>query len=206
MKKRLTILFGLALVYGASAQTIRVQSFLNGQSLSCSNIAQPTNLASIGVITTNAVSLQFTNFQGTRLIADGTNYETRNPFKDVSLVSDRDGRYAALTWANTNTLQNWQQSPFSLAIKVLGQSGANSGVTFSFYPLVAGSNEINAASTRWDVGVTANTTTPVTLLTNVPMYLWMGADSLRCVRAVNADTDASSRVDVLELDLTGPVP
>lgn len=204
MKYIFSLFLGLGLVASATAQNFQAISFINGQSLSCSNIAQPTNLLSIGVAPTNAVSLQFTNQQGSRLIADGTNNETRNPFVDVPLWADREGRQSILYYQGTNTsLQTWQPSPINLYIKVIGQSGANAGVTFSFFPLADSTNECNAAGSRWDVGVTANTTTPVTLVTNVPLYLWQGCYGMRCTRAVNADTDASSRVDILALELTG---
>lgn len=209
MKKHL---FGIGLVammgFAASAQQPVALSFIGvNQSLSCSNIAQPTNILSIGVAPTNAVGIQFTNSAGVRLIADGTNYESRNPFVDLPIWPDHDGRYEGLSYSTNSALLNaWQPSPLNVYVKLVGQSGANSAVTFSFFPLADGTNECNAAGSRWDFSLTANTTTPVTLVTNVPLYLWRGCHAIRCTRVVNTDTDASSRVDLLSLELTGFKP
>lgn len=206
MKKLFLIVATALLVgFGAKAQNFNVQSFLAVSSICPSNTIGITNLSSTVSTGTNQVGIVFTNLAGTRVVVNASNAPF-NLLKTLELRPDREARYPILGWAGTNTLQNWQQSQYSLFIKLTGQSGANSAVTFVFAPVCDGENESTTAGDLWQVAVTANTTTPVTLVTNVPLYKWMGCKGLRLRSVTNGDADASSRVDVTQCVLTSWTP
>lgn len=217
MKK--LIFLSMLVASSAMGQQFKYQSFLNESALTITNTIQATNLASIGATTTNVVGLIITNFQGTRVIAAAG--DTHNAFLDVQLWGERNSGTPPFYFATgTNVLQNWIPSPQSVYVKLVGQSGANSAVTFVIYPIVedisltvggtnsiiAGIKEINAAANTWTFAVTANTTTPVTLITNVPANLFIGAKGLRMNRIVNGDTDATSNVTIQDCALVGFMP
>lgn len=217
MKKLISTLFVLGIAGAAYGQNWTYQSFLNEASLTVTNTIQATNLAGIGATTTNVVGLIWTNQAGTRVIAAAG--DTHNPFVDCQIWPNSQGSWPAISYTPmyTNSPATWQDSPFSIYLKLIGQSGANSTVTFVAYPIVQDTSgpatssagpagvtkEINATATSWTFSVTANTTTPVTLLTNAPTYLWRGASGIRINRVVNGDTDATSNVTIQDLALVG---
>lgn len=211
MKKFLSILLLVGSTFSIFGQQFKFQSFLNEFSLTVSNTFAFTNLSSIGVLTTNVTGAIYTNFQGTRVIC--TNADTHNSFVDIPLWTDRNGNWPAVQYTPmyTNVVATYQDYPQSVYVKLIGQSGANSAVTFVAFPIVfddktGTTKEINAAGTTWTFAVTANTTTPVTLLTNVPAHLWRGAQGIRINRVVNGDVDATSNATILDLALVGWVP
>lgn len=202
--KKIIIAVGLALgVLSSQAQNFESGTFFrNATTLSVSNVANITNLLSSTSAGTNTLGTLWTNLNGTQIVVAASTTNRVNLLGSVEIPpTDRNGNYPPLLLAGTNTLNNWQPSPYNLFIKLVGQSGANSAVTFEFTPVYNGNVEATDAASLWIVSVTANTTTAVTLATNVPLYKWMGAKSLRCRAISNADTDASSRVDILNLDL-----
>lgn len=218
--KKFLIVVGLVLGLSAGAQNFITQSFINAQSLAVSNTICVTNLVSLNGTGTNVNGTQWTNFAGTRVVAGPTyvtnsitgaittNASKANLLREIELRPDRNGNYDALTWVPvyTNVLDNWIPSKYNLNIRLTGQSGANSAVTFVFTPICDGTNESSAAADLWKVAVTATTTTPVVLNTNVPAYLWRGCKGIRLREIYNADTDASSRVDVLSCTLNSWTP
>jgi len=221
MKKLLVSVWVMVGLLTATAQNFESQNLLSVSSICVSNTINVTNILSASVgAGTNVDGTIWTNLAGVRVIAATTtstnsisgvittNASKVNLFKDISLAAlvDREGRFPALAWAATNTLQNWQQSPASLFVKLNGQSGANSAVTFVLTPVPDGVNESTAAADLWSFSVTATTTTPVTLLTNLPLYKWMGCKTLRLRSVTNGDTDATSRVDILALSVNSNVP
>lgn len=216
--KKLLIGLGLSVSLGVSAQNFSVENLLAVGSLAVTNglIASSgggyTNINSYGVYGSNVVGEIYTNLNGTRVIvAAGNASETAKLTRDIDLTGyDRNGNYPPVYFdsasTNANTLQSYQPSSQSLFLRVVGQSGANSAVTFIFVPVPDGVNESTVAGDAWQIAVTANTTTPVTLVTNLPIYRWHGVKSMRLKSITNGDADASSRVDVLVATVNGPVP
>ena len=199
--KHLLALLGLILPLAVTAQNFLSQDFLNVRSVQVTNGIGATNLNSFGVAATNFNGIVYTNLAGTRL-ETGTTNNTFNLFKDAQLWADRNGR--PFMGIETNNMVS--TSPGSVFLKLVGGSGANAAVTFVFRPVVDGQNESTAAADTWSVALTATTTTPVTLRTNVPFYLWPGCKGLRLRSIVNGDTDASSGVFVQECSLNGFLP
>ena len=206
MKKFIySLLAVLGLVSAASAQNHVSQNFLNVLSLNVSNNLSISNLTSFAGMT-NILGVTWTNLLGTRQTVTAAG-DTTKLLNDVSLWSDRNGNpYVALGayQSNGNTSTNANPvGPANLFLRLHGGSGANSAVTFVFQPLWDGSTAPAATTDDWSVALTATTTTPVTLATNVPFYRWPGAKGLRLKSIVNSDTDASSQVTVTAIQLNG---
>lgn len=204
--KKLFIVGAIGLsTLGAMGQSHLSQSFLNVQSLNTTNAYAVTNLAT-GLQTYLAVGVLWTNSAGT--VNRATNgVRTDVLFKDVSLWSDRDGlpftqNVKTLTGL-TDTNAPAYVPPARLFIQLHGGSGANAAVTFVFNPVWDGDTQPAATTDDWSVALTATTTTPVTLATNIPMWMWPGAKSLRVKTITNGDTDASSQVTVTKLSVNG---
>ncbi len=223
MKKLIALLGVVGLGLTLHAQNFESQSFLTVRSIAVTNTLCVTNLNSpINTYGTNNVGTIWTNLAGTRVVSgtvSATNPITgaityqgsgANLLRSIDLPPNRLGSYPPLQFATISgtidTLVSWVPSPFNLNIRLVGQSGANSAVTFVFAPVCDGTNESGATADLFKVAVTANTTTAVTLNTNLPAYLWMGCKSLRLREVINADTDASSRVDVLGVTLNSWIP
>lgn len=202
----LLVWLALAAAIPVKAQNFVSQSFMNQSVLVLTNTLQFTNLASIGCNPSNTVGALYTNFQGTRVIAAAGDYH--NAFKDVDLYPMRDGEIDPLYYATgTNILQNIVPSHQQIFVKLVGiNAAANSAVTFTMFPVPDGTTECNAAATTFTFAVTANGTTPVTLVTNIPSYLWTGCAKLRCNRIVNGDADANSQVNLTDFSLNGYRP
>jgi hypothetical protein len=210
MKKIILVLCLLAATLNSFAQNFISDNFLAVNSLAVSNILQYTNISCYGVNASNAVGTVWTNLNGTRVVvASGAASETAKLTKDIDLISsDRSGRPMPIYWTNpyTNVLADWQPSPQNLFIRIVGQSGANSAVVFTFVPVPDGDTDTTAAADVWKVSITANGAIPVTLITNIPSSKWFGCKALRLQTIVNADVDASSRVDVLKLKVNQWMP
>lgn len=226
MKKVLIVVgLGMGLVFGAKAQPSpyghAVQSFMNSYCRSITISNNPvgvTNLNSLGAIGsfvagagTNTWGTTFTNSYGLSCLVTNnaalTNsqatFENLNLFTDVELFpgSSRETLFLNNTVAAvaTNTLGTIQ-------IRLVGQSGANSAVNFTFTPLYDGTNEPTTPSGEaFTVGVTAVTTTPVCVVTNLPNR-FAGARKLRLRCAANTDVDATSKVDLLQCVFVGFPP
>lgn len=214
MKKLLTLGL-LALALSSQAQLIRhsVQPFVNATSITVSNNLSVTNLnstTSVGSVGagTNVWGTTFTNYAGTACLVTNnaalTNtygtFENYNLLGSVWLWEGR-SHVPQNTWYSTNV----PTTIGSVMIKLVGQSGANSAVNFTFVPLPDGTNEATAAAETWVVGVTANTTTPVVIYTNIPSR-FIGCAKLRLRSVLNTDTDATSKVDVQACALVGFPP
>jgi hypothetical protein len=203
-----------ALAQGTFAPPKHVfKSFLADKicSLNVSNaVLGVTNLLTKNGHQTNEWGVVFTNcVTGSRSMV--TNYaaitntaatlEYFNLLSDVELWADRNGSGAPVgTWT---TLTN---TPYSVFVRLVGQSGANAAMTFVFTPLFDGTNETTVAGQDFAWAVTANTTTEVCLVTNIFDTRFQHAKKIRCRSISNADTDATSTVTILSLGLVGFQP
>lgn len=211
MKKNISIIVLCMLAFGVSAQSFESQSFLNVTSLQVTNGIAVTNIYSFGSTGSNTVGIVYTNRAGTASVITSTNAKSVKLLNDVSLWADRVGGIPGFTQPtiNASPYTNYQGNA-NIYIRLVGGSGANSAVTFSFAPIASGlgNSDLGYESTSlFNVAVTATTTTEVRSLTPVPWAtLWPGCKGVRLVRIVNADTDASSGVHVLECSLNGFLP
>ncbi len=154
---------------------------------------------------TNYWGISFTNLYGQSCFVTNnavlTNtfgtFEDLNLLQDVKLWTDRTGMPGVWPY-----LLRDSNSFASVFIKLAGTSGANSAVNFYFVPLVDGTNEVTQAGEEWVVGVTATTTTPVSIYTNVPNK-FIGVRGFRLRAINNTDVDATSRVDLYNCALIG---
>jgi len=215
MKKLLLIVglvLGLVSVSQAQLQRHVVQSFINATSITVSNGLSVTNLQSLltqGSVGpgTNIWGITFTNYSGVAVMVTNNAAVTNTIFtyENYNLLG------AAHLWENAThvvqALANSTNGPTynSVMIKLIGQSGANAAVNFTFVPLPDGTNEVTASGDTWVVGVTANTTTPVCIFTNIPAR-FIGCAKLRLRSVLNTDTDATSKVDILSCGLVGFPP
>jgi hypothetical protein len=153
--------------------------------------------------------LYWTNTAGSRVtVATNTGAgswanATTKVVDDIPLWSDRNGQPV---WEPNTNSNNYVQSGATLAVTMVGGSGANTASTWVFTPVYDGVNEATAAAELWTIAFTPTTTTVATLVTNVPTYRWPGAKLLRLVRVVPGDTDASSQVTLLDVNVNGFVP
>jgi hypothetical protein len=208
IKSFLLLLFSAFLPLAVQAQQHHEISFLvsSVSSLNVSNKLGVTNLLSTALnVTTNAPGIVWTNSFGvSNNVAAG---DTTQFFQDVPLWSDRDGNIPIRFPGYTNGVYDVPISAATVQIDIArGGSGANSAVNFTFVPVCDGTYEATASGVAWIVGVTANTTSRVTVFTNAPLYLWPGCKMLRLKTITNADTDASSQVTVDSVTLNGFVP
>lgn len=214
MKKILLILGLVSSMVSAQAQVQRhlVQSFINATSITVSNTVSVTNLLSLATQGsvgpgTNTWNITFTNYAGVAEVVTNNASITNTIFtyENYNLLG------SAFLWEGAThaaqALSNSTNGPTysSVMIKLIGQSGANAAVNFTFVPLPDGINESTASADTWVVGVTANTTTPVCVFTNVPAR-FIGCAKLRLRSVVNTDTDATSKVDILNCALIGFPP
>lgn len=221
--KKLFIVGAIGLsTLGAMGQSHLSQSFLNVGTLRLG-----TNTTTSMSIVSNAYTypLQFTatntlwtNAAGAQILVPGltttdtyTNAARFNVFKDVTFASGRDGWPLIQQFAGSapgGSASNFTTfSANTLYLKVRGESGANSAVTFVFSPVwdgEGGSASINAPAITgddWSVAVTAVTAATTTLATNVPMWRWPGAKGLRLSKVTNADTDGGAYAWLQEVKL-----
>jgi hypothetical protein len=209
MKRLFTLmaLFGFAASLGAASFVSQPLIPSDVRSLCVSNTINVTNLLST-TITTNAAGTIWTNYAGTRVIhSTSATTGNKNLFRDVDLWAGSDGNaphiYNADT-ANVNATNSILNA--NIFIRLVGGSGANSAVQFCLVPLPDGVHESTVTADRLLISVTANTTTEVTSITPIPAYKWPGVAKIRCKWVNNSDTDASSRVDILDFSLNGFIP
>jgi hypothetical protein len=196
----------------AEAQNWQGRNFLAPvTSITVSNTLGYTNLLSnasapgTGFTTTNIVGLPYTNLIGTQVIVAGTNFDQFTT--DVPLWYNRNGDLPVTFPGYTNGTVDVPIGAASITIHLTGGgSGANSAVNFVFAPVCDGLNETTISGDRFTVGVTAVTTSAVTVTTNVPVWKWPGCKSLRLRTITNTDTDATSSVTVGSVTLEGFVP
>lgn len=209
MKKFLIAVVLLA-TFTAGAVERKAFSFINEPSICISNSISFTNLNAV-TGNTNYTGNIFTNKAGSRVIVGTTTNaagafvgQYENVFADVVLSPLTVPYFGNIT--NSGSEPGFQ-GPAAIVITLTGQSGANSACNFRFTPVFDGVEPGTAASEQFTVGVTANTTTKVTVKTNLPLWMKMNnAIAIRCDWALNTDTDASSRVDVTKLELIQLVP
>jgi len=233
--KKLILTIGLVVAtMSAMAQArFSAQSFLaqGVASVYVTNLVAITNLNTASANSTNAPGTAWTNYT-TGVSSPYTLYVTatntgsgtwtnasKNLIKDVDLWALRDGSPPVMPSA-TNGTDRPTLSYASVSIRIAsGGSGANSALSFVFTPLYGPGADASltgpnpkptpiegATADEWTVGVTASTTSSVTVITNAPLYKWPGARGLRLRRIVNADTDATSQVIVNDVTLNGYIP
>lgn len=217
MKKFILTLIGVvALAVSAKAQTFQSPSFLTVPAVYVTNLFAITNLPLNNLYGTNIAGTTFSNYTAAgalQLAIVSSNYSSLNFMADVPLWSDRNGRWYGVT-TNADSTVAGTDTPMILSISLVGGSGANSAVTFTFAPVYDNQPLANGligrhstvAAEQWAVAVTATTTTAITTGVPVPAYRWPGARALRLLRIVNADTDASSQVIVYDCSLNGYRP
>lgn len=201
MKKIISLVIGLALTLSASAQNHSVQSFFAGgiSSVTASNVLQVTNLSYASSLGSNVVGLVYTN-AGTRVVAAAGDF--KNLLRDVTLWTDREGR----AW-KTNAAEVAFETTASLCIKTIAGSGANAAVTLVFSPVMNDSIGEGTVSTEWfTASITPTASATQVWRVSIPLYKWPGAKKLRLQYINNADTDASSNVQITHLSLNGFIP
>jgi hypothetical protein len=210
--KKLLFAFGLiGILTTAVAQNHVSQNMLLCNALCVTNGIGFTNFSFYGTSGSNQVGLVFTNLSATKTVVSSTSASKTPLTRDVVLFPDRAGGYPPLTWiTDTNGTSigthAWQKSPLSMFIRVVGGSGANTATSFRFAPVCDGVNPSTAAGDIWTVAVTPSGATPVTVITNVPLYKWNGCIALRVMDITAGDTDPASRVDVIALSVNGWQP
>lgn len=219
MNKIILAIVTLAIGLQAQAQVFTSQSFLNCRSLEVTNTIGVTNLlAVLAPRTTNMLATIFTNLNGTKINSTAANGgDTLNLLKTVRLWTDRNAMPYVPIY--TNQPAGAAEMPGSrnanIYIRLIGGSGANSAVLFSFYPVPSDGGpgdsdgfgvESTAAADLIVVSVTANTTNQVSSINPLDMRRLAGCKGLKLVSIANADTDASSQVVVLECTLNGFIP
>lgn len=217
MKRLIATVLFACLTLGASAQVFQSQSFLNAQSVAVTNTLGITNLTAIVDVLTqsNLVGTIYTNLAGTKVEVTGTNDATVNLCRTVNLWADRNAAFVYPIYTNsvidaTTNMQAVQAlGPYSknIYIRLVGASGANSAVTFIFAPVPSSTGvEDTTAAKKISIAVTATTTTQVQSTTLLDESALVGCKGLKLISITNGDTDASSRVTVLECSLNGFVP
>ncbi len=202
MKKLIAILALVALTVTVNAQVFRSQTLLGPGvgSVAVSNTIPVTNLSTLtfyGLTATNpTVGVIWTNLSGISNNVVGAG-DANNLLGTAVLWADRNGNWPSLGQSNYYA---------SFGFRLVGQSGANSAVTFTFVPVYDGTNEATAAGDVYTVAVTATGASMVVTNTPVPLYKWPGCKSIRLRGIVNADTDASSQVNVQAVQLNGFIP
>lgn len=207
MKKFIsTALISLGLVASAGAQNYNPLNFLNARSVTVSNTLGLTNILFPTAFQSNIVGLIFTNRANTKVTVAAGTAETLNLCNDVRLFALGNGDWwGPLYNANTNstTLQSWGPTAYSIHVRMVGGSGANTKTEFVFLPYYGeefgGDQESTDESFKFSF--VPNTTTIVSTSTNVPVWRWPGVKGLRLKSATATDTDGSSQVILLDLSL-----
>lgn len=226
MKKCLLILsFGLGVVcQGQTAGlSFKSYSFLNCQSLQVSNTIQVTNLLSFNNTTqSNVTGTVFTNLAGSKVTSAPGTADFVNLLKIVPLWDTGGGMYTPI-YTNQAPGATLMAGPYynaSIFIRLVGGSGANAAVTFRFTPVPSAYNPVTRAYPDWTqfgldegvaadvqtISVTATTTTEIKSRTLLDLSKFVGCAGIMCQLINNADTDASSAVQVLECSLNAFTP
>ena len=192
----LTTCLLLACSISAFAQQWRYADFLNVTSCQVSNkLYGVTNLNYPSTWPTNAPNQLFTNRFGTQIIVGSGPETNQNLLADVPLYALKDGSWP---WSGSTNATAWGASSYqSVSLTVVGSSGGSAAVNFRFVPVCDGVWESTTAGDIWTVGVPVNGTTPVTIVTNVPIWKWPGCKALRLKDIDNVDTTAARAATVL---------
>lgn len=207
MKKNILVSLLALLPLFAFGQNHRSASFIAPyRAIQVPYNAGYTNDVPTGLLVTNVFGVQATN-------------SALDALKSIDMWTDKNGSFHGPVWANTSATdqgtnsyvvaaaQTWSPANSTLFIKLVGtNAGANSAVTFVFAPKPDGVNASTTAADLFSVAVTAAGTTPVTLMTNLPSYRWVGVKSVELLRIQNADTDNTANVWVTSCSLNGFVP
>lgn len=206
MKKFLLTVVAVFVAATASfAQRAYWQSFMPTEitSIQVSNTMIITNVSSFQSVGTNVVGTVYTN-SGVKVTAAAGDA--------TQLISDVFVRPTFLDWnakysndtTNGNTLRPTQTMPATLVVKTKAGSGANAAVTFTITPVWDQEENLEAtdANDSWIFSFTPTASATQILSTNVPLYRWPAVEKLRAVKIINADTDASSGVEILEFGIS----
>lgn len=210
MKKLFTIgvLLALFLTAAQAQNTLwprhRSVSFLNASAVYVTNTMNLTNLT-IGTTGTNVAGTTYTNAAGTRITTTATSGETFNLLGSAPLFVLADGS-PPYGGTNINAWNAVAANYGNISYNIVGGSGANAAVTFTFAPSWDGVNVDTSGSYDFVFSVTATTTTAIKSATNAPLHKWLGAKAIFAKTIINADTDASSQVILRDLKFNAFAP
>ncbi len=210
MMKKIIALVGLVamvLIGNVSAQNHFAGSFLNDRiiSLQVSNVAAISNLV-MWPGQSNIFGGRWTNSAGVAVNVTNAG-NTVALLKDVPLSSDRDGRVPFTQfYPLQGTTTNFNiVTPFTISGRIIGGSGANATITFTFTPFWKDRPDNGTTFTATTHDFTLPITSAagvVTFATNVNFTAWAGAKGVRVRSIVNADTDYTGGIYVTDLDLS----
>lgn len=157
---------------------------------------------------TNTWGTSYTNKSGTytyvtnnaAITNTSLTHENDNLLSDVELFSYANSAGIPFTGNIASTVVS--NSPYSIFIRMVGQSGANANVNFLFSALPDGTNNTSVTGDTYLLQIAANTTTEVCVATNIP-YRFGHARKLRLRSITNTDADATSNVIIKNCDLIG---
>lgn len=174
-------------------------------SVTISNTFGLTNLIYVdGTLTTNNTGLSWTNDAGTKFTVTGSAYTNINLANTAFLWAARDGTWPVNLTTNTTSAQI--TSPANISVTLVGGSGANTATSFVISPTYDGKYVSTATGDDFTFAVTPNTTTTVTISTNLPVHRWVGAYGITVKSITPGDTDASSQVTIKSLRVNGYPP
>lgn len=216
MKRLITLGALLGLGFTANAVTHRSPSFFapDVTSVQATNGIGVTNLYSaLAVGTTNVMGIIYTNAAGQQITTTNANADYHNLLADqVAMFVDQLAQATYPTY--TSNILNSGPYFGAIFIRLTGQSGANSAVTFRFRTIPYGGGggatpigvEDRVVGDEILISVTAVTTTETHSLTKLDAQKLVGCRGLRLVSITNADTDATSAVTILDCRFVGFVP
>lgn len=191
--------------------THRVFHFLNCISVTTgtNSLYGVTNLNSYSGIYTNQSGQWMTNNAGTGVaIGIGTN-DTFNLLRDAPLWSLRNGE-PAVYWPTNNGQTEFLNRSIGFArllVRGVSTNAAGTGtVHLRFVPLYDGTNETTLAGDVFDLPIVMNGVTPISLSTNAPMYLWVGAKALRLREIYNTSASNQGQSWLFDVSLEGYIP
>lgn len=212
MKKVLSIfLFTLLSFVEVEAQQHHELNFLAScTSIVVSNTLSWTNLQTVNLATTtNIVGLIYTNLLGNQVVITNTTVgDTTQLATDVPLWSDRNGNVPVMFPGYTNGTFDVPLSAMNVNIHLArcGSGVSTTAILFIFSPLWDGVHESTASGDTWAVGVTPAASSTVCISTNVPIWKWPGAKTLRLRSITSTRGAASGDVAVDSVTLNGFVP
>ena len=197
MKKLLYLSLVVVSTLSARAQKFTSQELLRVMALSSgtnnygvtNSMAVVSNKLGGGVILVLATNTAWTNNAGT--LVRNTNYTgiaATNPvaqaalFNDISLFAEKNGRVPVTYIANPASIiaTNYLDiSPLNFYVTLTAVSNVTATVGFQFAPVWDGQNIAVSTADDWSIVIPAAAQQITTFATNVPMWKWPGARSIR---------------------------
>ena len=202
--KRLIAVIGLVALLALPAQAASYSLLGSAQAVYVTNAIAITNILLASSQRTNVAGTVFTNSFGTRVTVNTGYTNAQGVITNYGVITPLLGGAELPDWRPVLNPTNAQvttdlRSPFNIAVKMAGNSGANSAVRFTISPSWNGTDVDNSGNFDWTFAFTQVASSTVVTATNVPAWLWPGAKKIILSRIVNADTDASSDVIVTDV-------